>query len=199
MEIALENTQQIDDQIIMKDLLARLPEALERLHRKYHDLLKSIIMQALHDETEADDVLQEVLLQVWERASTYSAEKGKLVSWLCTLARRRAIDRVRQFSAYHRATDRYEISCNHDRKETEEFCPVDWEVDRDDLRSLLQDHLSELPPSQKEVICMAYFEDRSQREISVLTHTPLGTVKTRLELGIKKLAISIGNLRDKIL
>ncbi len=72
-------------------------------------------MQVLHDETEADDVLQEVLLQVWNRAESYSARKGKLISWLCTLARRRAIDRLRQHSAYQRATDRYEVSCNHPR------------------------------------------------------------------------------------
>ena len=68
-------------------------------------MLKSIIMQVLHDETEADDVLQEVFLQVWDRAPSYSSRKGKLLSWLCTLARRRAIDRLRQherLSASHR-------------------------------------------------------------------------------------------------
>ena len=61
-------------------------------------------MQVLHDEAEADDVLQEVLIQVWDRAPSYSSGRGKLVSWLCTLARRRAIDRLRQQSAYRQAT-----------------------------------------------------------------------------------------------
>lgn len=184
---------------MMDGLIRRLPDALEKLYRRYRAVLRSIIMQVLHDEAEADDVLQEVLLQVWNRASTYSAKKGKLISWLCTMARRRAIDRLRQHSAYQRATDRYEISCNHPDKEFDQTHVVERDACRDDLRDLLARHLSSLPPSQQQVIRLAYYENRSQREISQLTETPLGTVKTRIELGMKKLTQSVGSLRDKIL
>ena len=112
-------------------------------------------MQVLHDETEADDVLQEVFLQVWDRAPSYSSGKGKLMSWLCTLARRRAIDRLRQRSAYRRATDRYEVSCNHSDKGIDESHTVEREAFRDDLRSLLDQQLNALPPNQQEVIRLA--------------------------------------------
>lgn len=197
MEMTLENNV-LEDQQLMDGLVRKLPEALERLYRRYRAVLRSIIMQVLHDEAETDDVLQEVLLQVWERAQSYSSRKGRLVSWLCTLARRRAIDRLRQHSAYRRATDRYEISCNHHDKAIDETHTVERDAFHGDLRNLLREHLKTLPPQQKEVIELAFFQNRSQREISSMTHTPLGTVKTRIELGIKKLSHAFGGLRDKV-
>jgi len=199
METTLESTVPADDQEIMKGLLRRKPQALEQLHLRYKAILKSIIMQVLHDDSEADDVLQEVFLQVWDRADSYSARKGKLVSWLCTLARRRAIDRLRQHSAYRRATDRYEVSCNHSDKAVDEIRTVERDACRDDLRDLLEEQMKTLPPNQEHVIRLAFFENRSQREISVLTNTPLGTVKTRIELGIRKLSHALGGLRGKII
>ena len=198
MEMTLENESILEDQQLMNGVLRRLPDALERLHKRYRVVLKSVIMQVLHDETEADDVLQEVLLQVWDRAPSYSPRKGKLLSWLCTLARRRAIDRLRQHSAYRRATDRYEVSCNHSDKGINESHTVEREVFRDDLRSLLHQQLDALPLNQREVIHLAFFEEKTQREISALTRTPLGTVKTRMELGIKKLSHALGGLREKV-
>jgi RNA polymerase sigma-70 factor, ECF subfamily len=199
MELSLENQALLlEDQQLMNGVLRRLPDALERLYKRYKVALKSIIMQVLHDETEADDVLQEVFLQVWDRAPNYSSRKGKLMSWLCTLARRRAIDRLRQQSAYRRATDRYEVSCAHFGKGNSQSRTVESEAFRDDLRSLLYQHLVALPPTQQEVIRLAFFEEKSQREISALTRTPLGTVKTRIELGIKKLSHALGGLRDKV-
>ncbi len=78
MEMTLENDSILEDQQLMNGVLRRLPDALERLHKRYRVLLKSIIMQVLHDETEADDVLQEVFLQVWDRAPSYSSAKGKI-------------------------------------------------------------------------------------------------------------------------
>ena len=199
MEMTLDSEALLlEDQELMDGVLGRLPEALERLYKRYKVALKSIIMQVLHDETEADDVLQEVFLQVWDRAPNYSSRKGKLMSWLCTLARRRAIDRLRQQSAYRRATDRYEVSCMHAGKGMNESHTVECQAFRDDLRSLLCQHLIGLPPTQQEVIRLAFFEEKSQREISALTQTPLGTVKTRIELGIKKLSHSLGGSREKV-
>lgn len=190
---------QREDQQLMEGLLRRIPDALEKLHRRYRTVLKSIIMQVLHDENDAEDVLQEVLLQVWDRASNYSAGKGRLLSWLCTLARRRAIDRLRQHNAYRRATDRYEVSCNHPDKTFDDIHMVERDAYREEIRKLLHEQIATLPPKQQQVIKLAFFENRSQREISALTETPLGTVKTRIELGMKKLTQAFGGLRDKMI
>src|SRR6478752_693570 len=148
MEMTLNDEALLLDQELMNGVLGRVPGALDRLHKRYRVVLKSIIMQVLHDETEADDVLQEVFLQVWNRAPSYSSGKGKLMSWLCTLARRRAIDRLRQHGAYRRATDRYEVSCKHFDKSVDESHSVEREAFRDDLRSLLHHHLGALPANQ---------------------------------------------------
>lgn len=198
METTYKDTVENDDLELMQGLLERDPSALERLHQRYHALLRSVIMQVLYDPVEADDVLQEVFLQIWDRAENYSSEKGKLASWLCTLARRRAIDRVRQHTAYRRATDRYEVSCTHTDQEQIATHSVERDVHQNELRGFLQAHLDSLPPSQEQAIRMAFLEDRSQREISVLTKTPLGTVKTRIELGIKKLNHAVAGLRSEM-
>ncbi|MGH8045982.1 MAG: sigma-70 family RNA polymerase sigma factor [Chthoniobacterales bacterium] len=173
--------------------------AMSELYRRYGTVLKAVIMKVLHDETEAEDVLQEVLLQVWNRAESYSPEKGRLLSWLSTVARRRAIDRVRQACAYRRATDRFEIVCRHPDKEISETHPVERDAQQLDVRELIDRQLDLLPDNQREAISLAYLEGHSQREIASITHTPLGTVKTRIELGLKKLTHAIGGARDKIL
>jgi RNA polymerase sigma-70 factor (ECF subfamily) len=193
----LDNESLFRDRQLMKDVLRRLPESLEQVYKRYGTVLKSILMQVLHNEADADDVLQEVLLQVWDRAPSYCSEKGTLMAWLCTIARRRAIDRLRQQNAYRRATDRYEVSCQSSNGFNESHT-VECEAFRDDLRSLLHQHLATLPPHQQRVIRLAFLEEKSQREISVLIEAPLGTVKTRIDLGIKKLSHALGRLRDKV-
>jgi len=199
MEAILDYPTQAEDLELITGLVNQEPDALARLYDRYGTVLKAVIMKVLHDETEAEDVLQEVFLQVWDRAMHYSAEKGKLLSWLSTVARRRAIDRVRQTCAYRRATDRFEVVSRHPDKEMDEIHTVECEAQHHDVRELIDRQLDLLPDSQREAICLAYLEGRSQREIASMTHTPLGTVKTRIELGLKKLSHAIGNAKDKIL
>jgi RNA polymerase sigma-70 factor (ECF subfamily) len=199
METTLDPLAQKEDLDLINGLVRQEPDALERLYQRYGTVLKAVIMKVLHDETEAEDVLQEVFLQVWDRAIHYSAEKGKLLSWLSTVARRRAIDRVRQTCAYRRATDRFEVVSRHPDKEVAEIHIVESQAQQDDVRELIDRQLDLLPDRQREAICLAYLEGHSQREIASITHTPLGTVKTRIELGLKKLSHAIGGARDKIL
>lgn len=197
MHTTLDTPQ--EDVELADGLVHHSDDAMSELYRRYGTVLKAVIMKVLHDETEAEDVLQEVFLQVWDRADAYSPEKGKLLSWLSTVARRRAIDRVRQACAYRRATDRFEIVSRHPDKEISQTHPVEHEAQQDDVRELIDRQLDLLPDRQREAICLAYLEGRSQREIASLTHTPLGTVKTRIELGLKKLSHAIGGSKDKIL
>ncbi len=187
------------DSELMDGLVQQQPYAMEELYRRYNPILKSIVLRVVHDETDADDVLQETYIQVWDRAGSYSPEKGKLVGWLVTLARRRAIDRLRQRHAYRRATDRFETLCQRPLGNAEGEQVVQREANCDDLRVLLLKLVNALPPKQREVIWMAFFESRSQREIAAVTRTPLGTVKTRIELGMRKLTHALSGARDKLL
>jgi len=131
----------LDDQRLIDGVSRGLPDDLEELYRRYAALRKSVIMQVLHDEAEASEILQDVFCQVWEHAGYYSASKGKLTSWLCTLAKRRAIDRLRQQSAYRRATRRYEISCRHVGNCFDKLHTVERQVFDNDLRTLVRQHL----------------------------------------------------------
>lgn len=172
------------DEDLMAAIQQRDGEALKVLVQRYRKLLKCAILRTVHDDAAAEDVLQECLLDLWRHTDHYSAAKGKPLAWLMTLCRRRAIDYLRRSMAYCRAKERMEESM----KETVSFtqdCSVDCE--QADIGRVLSQHLSLLPPAQQEVIRLAFLKGMSQREVANATHTPLGTVKTRLELGLKKL------------
>ena len=186
------------DEKLMQELVQQCPGALERLFDRYGAILKAVVLRVVHDESEADDLLQEVLLQVWARAENYSPEKGKPLGWLVTLARRRAIDRLRQRRAYQRATDRYEVECNQFKGEPRSDHSVERDIERGDLRELLDGLMIALPEGQREAITMAFFKGMSQREIANGTGVPLGTVKTRIELGLRKLTAAILPVRSEV-
>ena len=185
------------DEALMEDLAAQRPGSLEVLYERYAAVLKGVVMRVVHDDAEAEDLLQEIFVQVWGRAENYSPEKGKPLGWLVTLARRRAIDRLRQRRAYRSATDRFEIECKLP-------CPApsrggfEGHVFQDDLRELLTKLIDALPVFQRQAIMLAFFEGMSQREIAAATRIPLGTIKTRIELGMRKLAGAVLAVRGKI-
>jgi RNA polymerase sigma-70 factor, ECF subfamily len=154
-------------------------------------------MRVVHNPSDAEEVLQDVFLHVWNRAGSYCAEKGRVTGWMVMLTRRRAIDRLRQQGSYRRATDRYETEYVHenDGARTSEGAQ---EACLSDLRALLRQQLQRLPPAQRQVIEMTYFNGMSQREIAAAAKLPLGTVKTRIELGLRKLASMLVTARLKI-
>lgn len=185
------------DELLMDAVHRRQHSALQTLYRRYGTKLKAVIFRVLQDEAEADDVLQETLLQVWREAEHYSAKLGKPLGWMITIARRRAIDRARRRQAYARARERFESYVAHE--------PRSWLHDRvdsdttgSDLRHFLVKELQRLPEYQREAIELSFFEGLSHREIAARTKTPLGTIKTRLELGLRKLTTCVRPQRAKI-
>lgn len=185
------------DEMLMIHLSEGCPQALNDLYQRYHGLLRSVILRVIHNAAEADDVLQEVYLEVWKRADSYCASKGKPLGWLITLARRRAIDRIRHLTAYRGATDRYETECKHLQGDLGHFTEDD-DVCREDMRAFLVSLLERLPDNQRVVVEKAYFDGWSQRQIASNMDIPLGTVKTRIELGLRKLSNSVQGSRARI-
>ena len=185
------------DERLMEAITDRQQPALRTLYERYGKTLKSVITRVVHEETEADDVLQEIFLQIWKEAANYSPKAGRPLGWVVTLARRRAIDRLRRRQAYCRAKDRFELQLEQ-QPSSKVRSQINDDLIRSDLRRFLQRQLSTLPQYQRQVIELSFFEGRSHREISTLTGTPLGTVKTRLELGLRKLTNCIRPLRRKI-
>lgn len=187
-----------DEELLRGIVEDRSRQNLEQLYRRHQSLLRSVVMRVLRVDWLVDDVLQDVFVQVWLHGDSYSAEKGQVLGWLITLARRRAVDRLRRQYAYQKATDRYEAEQGQQADEVEDHCEVYQDVCSHDLRSLMYSLINQLPPAQQEVIMMAYFKDLSQRQIAGELGLPLGTVKTRIELGMRKLSNALAPIRDKV-
>jgi RNA polymerase sigma-70 factor (ECF subfamily) len=182
---------------LMEGIQREDTEALSQLYDRYNGILKALILRVIHNEAEADDLLQEIFMEIWNQAKNFSAEKGKPLGWMVTLARRRAIDGLRKKQAYARAEERLQ-------QETEQQ-PDAWvhnsteeEIAVGDTRVLIRRVIATLPPAQQVAIELAFFRGMSQREIAAKTNTPLGTVKTRLELGLKKIYDGLKELRDEL-
>jgi RNA polymerase sigma-70 factor (ECF subfamily) len=185
------------DEMLMQEITQRRQQALKELYSRYSRSLRALIGSVVHEESEADDVLQESFLQIWREAHHYSPKAGKPLGWVITIARRRAIDRVRRRDSYRRAKQRFEDEIKPQAQSTRTG-KTDTEVTQSDLRSFLGKQLQTLPPVQREAVELAYFRGLSQREIAATTNTPLGTVKTRLQLGLRKLTQCVRPLRSKI-
>ena len=108
-EIDFAGSRAGSDEALMEAITRSSTGSFERISsRATASRIKSVIGSVVHEEGEADDVLQEILIQVWREAGRYSPKAGKLLGWIVTLARRRAIDRLRRKQAYCRAKERYE-------------------------------------------------------------------------------------------
>src|SRR5881409_2344962 len=163
---------------LMQGIQREDPEALSQLYDRYNGILKALILRVVHNEAEADDLLQEIFMEIWNQAKNFSAEKGKPLGWMVTLTRRRAIDALRKKQAYARAAERLQAE--------PEQQPLAWvenvterEVEAGDTRVLMAKMINSLPAAQQQVIELAFFQGMSQREIAFHTNIPLGTVKTR--------------------
>jgi RNA polymerase sigma-70 factor (ECF subfamily) len=172
-------------------------DALSQLYDRYNGIIKALILRVVHNEAEAEDLLQEIFMEIWNQAKNFSSARGKPLGWMVTLARRRAIDGLRKKQAYARAEERLQA-------ETEQQ-PDAWvlntteeEIALGDTREHLRRVLQCLPPPQQQAIELAFFHGMSQREIAANTNTPLGTVKTRLELGLKKIYDGLKELKDEL-
>jgi RNA polymerase sigma-70 factor, ECF subfamily len=184
-----------DDQL-MKAVVNRENDALESIYKRYESLLRAVILNVIRDESEVDDVLHDVLLQVWEQGHRYNPNEKGLRGLLVTLARRRAFDRLRRKAAYRRATEN--LKTDTDNPLTFEIATISSEVEVNDLSKLLNRVIQELPEAQKEVIDLTFFKGMSQREIAAKRQISLGTVKTRLHLAQRKLYNFLMPMQHKI-
>ena len=162
--------------------------AFARVYDRYSPILLGLMLRILRSRAEAEDVLQEVFLQVWQRAHSFDPARGRAFTWLVTLARSRAIDRLRSVGSRERAAQR---SAEDAPPESE---PAEWADEaavRAERAEAVQAALAELPEEQRQVLVLAYLEGMSQSEIAAAKNQPLGTVKTRTRSALRKLSESL--------
>ena len=156
-------------------------QALAQLYDSYRVILFGLLVRILNSREEAEDVLQEVFLQVWRRARDFDETRGKPFTWLVTLARSRASERLRSLGARDR------VAQASVREAVEEVSDAARDTFRSEQRALVTSALSQLPEEQKRPLVLAYFDGLTQSEIAAKLGAPLGTVKTRMRAGMIKL------------
>jgi RNA polymerase sigma-70 factor, ECF subfamily len=173
------------------DLMARCTTADQTAFRELYDLTNrrvyGIVLKVLRSPEHAQEVSQEVYVEVWKQASTYKPEKGSVIAWLATMAHRRAVDRVRSVSSEVARDERYAF-IDQDRESDEVWDSVAQQYDVERVREAL----ARLTDIQRQSIQLAYYEGLTQSQIAKVLKLPLGTVKTRIRDGLRRLGDALG-------
>jgi len=176
---------ELDDEALVQRIRQRDAESFARLYDRHADLVYSVALRVLADPALAEDAAQDVFLRLWRRPEAYDPARGRFVSWLVSVARNRAVDEVRMRG---RRRNR-EIGENAnpedppDGRAEDPQLAVQVQADRLAVRRAL----GTLPPDQRTAIELAYFSGLTQLEIAERLQQPLGTIKTRTRLAMKKL------------
>ena len=155
--------------------------ALDAFYSRYNRLAFSLVLRIVGNREDAEDVLTDVFWQVWQQSSRYDASRGKPVAWLLTIARTRAIDRLR-------SRGRHEVTTDDPDKHKDPPAPAEPDpFVQTDMRQAVHDALQSLPEQQRIALEMAYFQGMTHTEIAAALGQPLGTVKDRIRTGMMHL------------
>jgi RNA polymerase sigma-70 factor (ECF subfamily) len=180
--------------MIDPNLLARVvkgdQQAFSQLYDHSSTLLFTLAVKILGNHEEAAELLQDVYLEVWRKVSRYDVGRGTPVAWLVTLTKSRAIDRLRaRATRGYRATSSLEAGT---AAQVADLGPSPFETQADqELRIAVEAAMAGLPQAQQQAIELAYYEGLSHAEIATRLNQPLGTVKTRIKLGMSKLRVGL--------
>ncbi len=164
--------------------------AFARLYDRYADLVYSVALRVLADPVAAQDVVQDVFIRFWNNPERFDPERGRFMPWLLSVTRNRAVDEVRSRSR-RRTREQPVVDGADDPVDRNAPDPALMAVAASEQR-IIRGALEQLPAEQREAIDLAYFAGLTQQEIAERLATPLGTVKTRIRLGMKKLRVLLG-------
>ena len=177
--------KKFDDAALLR-LIARTQEqALGELYDRYRRLVYSMALNATGDAGLAEEITQDVFLRVWNKAETYRPEQGKVVTWLSSIARYRSIDLLRRQAI--RPEGNRAAWAEEGNSLPSDGPDIEGEVVISQRRQIVRKAIDQLPTEQGQALAYAYFQGYSHSEIAEALHEPLGTVKTRIRLGMQKL------------
>ncbi len=187
--------QEYNDHQLMHQVTLEDKGALETIYARYGSSVYSLAMYMLKQEALAEEATQDIFLNIWLKASSYKTDRGEPRAWIMSVAHHKIVDVIRARRRTLTATD-------PDGYETLELLPsaqisTEEEVERKIERERILKAVATLPPPQRQVIMMAYFEGYTQSEMAKILKQPLGTVKTRVRLAMQKLRLVLeGDVND---
>jgi RNA polymerase sigma-70 factor, ECF subfamily len=190
---ALSSENRVADQAALDRMARGDHEALAELYDRHARPVFSLALRILQERTEAEDVVQEVFAQAWAQAARYDVHRGVVAAWLLTIARSRAIDRLRSKRTRPGAATDRESMLN---QMPDGGVPPDVQLLSAEQVSTLRHALLALPTLQRIALELAYYEGLTHAEIADRLEQPLGTVKTRIRQAIIKLRESMTGIQQ---
>ncbi len=180
----------LDDEELMQRLAYRDLAAFRALYARYGNLVYSVALRVVRDPQLAEDMSQEIFLRLWRKPESYAATRGRFGTWLTSVTRNRAVDEIRSRNRRFRHETSSPEEQERDFAGPENDDPS-LRAEISDQRRLIRIALQGLPKEQREAIELAYFGGLTQQEIAERLGQPLGTVKTRIRLGMQKLRAAL--------
>lgn len=179
----VERWTNADDVALVRRMVDSDETALGALYDQWSRALYSLVLHLLQDPDEAEDVVEETFWQAWRKASSYEPSRGAVSTWLLTIGRRRALDRLRARKRSREDLDARNVFADLPSSDPDPY----QDAENANLRESVRSALRGLPEEQRQPLELGYFNGLSQSEIAEVTGEPLGTVKTRMRLAMQKL------------
>lgn len=178
-----------DDEYLVQRIVERDADAFARLYDRHADLVYSVALRVLADPSLAQDTAQDVFLRLWRTPAAYDPARGRFVSWLVSVARNRAVDEVRMRGRRRVREIGEDVGVEDppDARAEDPQLAVQVQADRIAVRRAL----AQLPEDQRLALELAYFSGLTQQEIAERLQQPLGTIKTRTRLAMRKLRVAL--------
>jgi RNA polymerase sigma-70 factor, ECF subfamily len=185
---------ELDDTALVA-LIARHDEAaLGTLYDRYSRLAFSLAMRIVGERSLAEEITSDAFVSVWRSAGSFAAERGRFVTWLLSVVRHRAIDELRRLNVRPEGNA---VELNEALQSTALPDGLDELMDVRQRQTVVRSALASLPTPQRQALELAYFGGLTQQEISDKTGTPLGTIKTRMRLGLLKMQDELRRFHDE--
>ncbi|MBX3052239.1 MAG: sigma-70 family RNA polymerase sigma factor [Caldilineaceae bacterium] len=186
--LSTQDVTKLSDEELLARTVAQDVQAFEALYDRHAKTVYSLILRVVRDPEAAEELVQESFWQVWRKAEQFNGN-GAVGAWLSRIGRNKALDHLRRLKA--RPQSDGSVPETLERIPAPESRQVEAEVSRSWDRQHLQEALAAIPDEQRRCLEMAYFDGKSQREIAEVMGMPIGTIKTRVRIGLEKLERSL--------
>ncbi len=190
MVMAAKSDRSVDDSELLRDAARGDHASLAQLHQRYAGVLTAMAFRVLNNTRDAEEVVQEAFVQIWEKAGVYDPGRGKPLTWAMTLTRNKAIDRLRRVQRRNRLHEDMEQEAQIWSRVTEHDSSD--EAVAHETQAMVRSAVIQLSDAQRRAIELAFFGGLTQHEIAKRLSEPLGTVKARIRRGMMKLRQIIG-------